>query len=106
LLPFFALGLDGYRSTASGRPLPGSGWLAAGSARPGNFDLIRRRGAPLSGISILEGAIGGLSAMPTVGSVIAGATSAEQVKQNVAAAQWVPSGDDLEVLLEITKPAL
>jgi aryl-alcohol dehydrogenase-like predicted oxidoreductase len=43
--------------------------------------------------------------MPTVGSVIAGATSAEQVKQNVAAGTWVPSGDDLETLLEITKPA-
>ena len=34
--------------------------------------------------------------MPTVGSVIAGATSAEQVKQNVAAGLWVPSGDDLD----------
>jgi aryl-alcohol dehydrogenase-like predicted oxidoreductase len=49
-------------------------------------------------------AIGGLVAMPTVGSVIAGATSAEQVKQNVAAGLWMPSGDDLETLLEITKP--
>jgi aryl-alcohol dehydrogenase-like predicted oxidoreductase len=40
--------------------------------------------------------------MPTVGSVIAGATSPEQVKHNVEAGLWVPSGDDLEMLLEIT----
>jgi aryl-alcohol dehydrogenase-like predicted oxidoreductase len=44
--------------------------------------------------------------MPTVGSVIAGATSAEQVKQNVEAGLWVPSGDDLERLLEITEPVV
>jgi hypothetical protein len=28
------------------------------------------------------------------------------VKQNVAGATWVPSGDDLEALLEITKSAV
>jgi aryl-alcohol dehydrogenase-like predicted oxidoreductase len=44
--------------------------------------------------------------MPTVGSVIAGATSAEQVKQNVVAGSWVPSGDDLDALLEITNSAV
>jgi aryl-alcohol dehydrogenase-like predicted oxidoreductase len=47
-------------------------------------------------------AIGGLAAMPTVGSVIAGATKVEQIEQNVAAGLWVPSGDDLEALLQIT----
>jgi aryl-alcohol dehydrogenase-like predicted oxidoreductase len=54
------------------------------------------------GISMLHVAIGGLAAMPTVGSVIAGATKVEQIEQNVAAGLWVPSGDDLEALLEIT----
>jgi aryl-alcohol dehydrogenase-like predicted oxidoreductase len=44
--------------------------------------------------------------MPTVGSVIAGATSAEQVVQNAAGGMWVPSGDDLEALLEITEAAV
>ena len=58
------------------------------------------------GLSMPQVAIGGLAAMPTVGSVIAGATSAEQVKQNVDAGLWVPSGDDLEALLEITKSAV
>jgi aryl-alcohol dehydrogenase-like predicted oxidoreductase len=43
--------------------------------------------------------------MPTVGSVIAGATSAEQVEQNVEAGLWMPSGDDLEVLLDLTEDA-
>jgi aryl-alcohol dehydrogenase-like predicted oxidoreductase len=40
--------------------------------------------------------------MPTVASVIAGATSPEQVEQNVAAGQWVPSDDDLAELMKIT----
>ena len=112
LLPFFPLGsglLTGkYRR---GEPAPTGSRLASqsGSARRGRISTCRgasSRTPTERDLSILEVAIGGLSAMPTVGSVIAGATSAEQVKQNVAAAQWVPSGDDLEVLLEITKPAL
>ena len=37
------------------------------------------------GISMLQLAIGGLAALPTVGPVIAGATSADQVRQNAAA---------------------
>ncbi len=49
-------------------------------------------------ISILDVALGGLAAQPTVGSVIAGATSAEQVIANVAAGSWRPHGEDAEVL--------
>ena len=51
---------------------------------------------------MLEVAIGGLAAMPTVASVIAGATSVDQVNANVAAGSWMPSGEDLETLLTIT----
>jgi aryl-alcohol dehydrogenase-like predicted oxidoreductase len=40
------------------------------------------------GHTLLELAIGGLLARPSVGSVIAGATSPEQVKANAAAADW------------------
>jgi aryl-alcohol dehydrogenase-like predicted oxidoreductase len=47
-------------------------------------------------------AIGGLAALPTVGSVIAGATKVEQIEQNVAAGLWQPSDSDLEALLQIT----
>ena len=36
-----------------------------------------------------------------VGSVIAGATSAEQVAANVAAADWTPDAEDLAALDKI-----
>ena len=53
------------------------------------------------GVSILDVALGGLAAQPAVGSVIAGATSAEQVVSNVTAASWRPSAEDAEVLAGI-----
>ena len=43
-------------------------------------------------------AIGGLASRPGVASVIAGATSAEQLQANVAAGEWVPSADDITAL--------
>jgi aryl-alcohol dehydrogenase-like predicted oxidoreductase len=49
-------------------------------------------------ISLLDVAIGGLIAMPAVGSVIAGATRPEHVQANVRAAQWVPGDEDLAEL--------
>jgi aryl-alcohol dehydrogenase-like predicted oxidoreductase len=56
------------------------------------------------GLTLLDVAIGGLAAQPAVASVIAGATSAEQVRANVAAAQWEPTPADLAELDEITQP--
>jgi aryl-alcohol dehydrogenase-like predicted oxidoreductase len=53
-------------------------------------------------VTILDVAVGGLLANPVVGSVIAGATSGEQVRRNVAAADWAPSDDDLAVLHDLT----
>lgn len=50
------------------------------------------------GITILDVAIGGLAAQPGVAPVIAGATSVEQVRANVAAGTWHPSADDLAAL--------
>lgn len=50
------------------------------------------------GISLLDVAIGGLIAMPAVGSVIAGATRPEHVRANVGAAEWVPSDEELAEL--------
>ena len=47
-------------------------------------------------------AIGGLAAMPTVGSVIAGATKVSQIEANVAAGLWQPTADDLLTLMELT----
>ena len=69
-----------------------------------DFDVIEaiERFALDRGVTMLEVAIGGLAAMTTVASVIAGATSVEQVRRNVTAGLWVPSGDDLEELLKLT----
>jgi aryl-alcohol dehydrogenase-like predicted oxidoreductase len=53
-------------------------------------------------ISLLDVAIGGLAAQPAVASVIAGATSREQVRANVAAGSWEPTLDDLAELDELT----
>jgi aryl-alcohol dehydrogenase-like predicted oxidoreductase len=47
------------------------------------------------GVSVLEIAIGGLAAQPGCASVIAGATSAEQVKANAAAGEWEPTAAEL-----------
>ena len=55
------------------------------------------------GRSLLDVAIGGLAAQPVVGSVIAGATTPEQVRANVAAGEWIPTADDLAALDDITR---
>jgi aryl-alcohol dehydrogenase-like predicted oxidoreductase len=49
-------------------------------------------------VTLLDVAIGGLAAQPAVGSVIAGATTAGQVKANVAAGRWEPTPEDLDAL--------
>ena len=50
------------------------------------------------GLTVLDVAIGGLAAQPGCSSVIAGATSPEQVKANAAAAEWIPAADELAEL--------
>ena len=69
-----------------------------------DFDVIEaiERFARDRGVTMLEVAIGGLAAMPTVASVIAGATSVDQVRRNVVAGLWVPSAEDLEELRRLT----
>jgi aryl-alcohol dehydrogenase-like predicted oxidoreductase len=56
------------------------------------------------GISLLEIAIGGLAAQPGCASVIAGATSAEQVIANVTAGEWEPAQEELAELDKISPP--
>jgi aryl-alcohol dehydrogenase-like predicted oxidoreductase len=60
--------------------------------------------AERQGATILEVAIGGLAAIPGCGSVIAGATSPEQVKANAAAGDWIPSAAQLAELDTIVVP--
>jgi len=56
------------------------------------------------GRTLLDVAIGGLAAQPCVASVIAGATTPEQVHANVAAGSWEPTPADLAALDEIVPP--
>lgn len=49
-------------------------------------------------LTMLQVAIGGLAAQPAVASVIAGVTSADQVRSNAAAGRWEPSAEDLAEL--------
>lgn len=52
-------------------------------------------------LSLLEVAIGGLAAQPGCSSVIAGATSPEQVKANAEAVSWIPSAEELAEINKI-----
>jgi aryl-alcohol dehydrogenase-like predicted oxidoreductase len=54
------------------------------------------------GVTMLEVAIGGLAAMPGCTSVIAGATSAEQVWANATAGDWMPEPSELAEIDKIT----
>jgi aryl-alcohol dehydrogenase-like predicted oxidoreductase len=56
------------------------------------------------GFSLLEIAIGGLAAQPGCASVIAGATSAEQIIANAAAGEWEPTQEELAELDKISPP--
>jgi aryl-alcohol dehydrogenase-like predicted oxidoreductase len=83
---------DGTRLGASPRA---DRWL-----RDDYFDVVEalETFARERGVELLDVALGGLAAQPTVGSVIAGATRPEQIEANVAATAWQPSPDDLAEL--------
>jgi aryl-alcohol dehydrogenase-like predicted oxidoreductase len=109
LLPFYPLasGLLTGKYRRGEPPPPGSriqAWGRESALTDEAFDIIEGLTAFASArsISLLDVAIGGLAAQPAVASVIAGATSADQVNANVAAARWHPSLDDLAELDELT----
>jgi aryl-alcohol dehydrogenase-like predicted oxidoreductase len=100
MLPFFPLasglltgkytrGEEAIEGRLAGREIPDERW-----------DKLERvqQFADDRGVPLLSVAIGGLAAMPAVASVIAGATTPEQVRANVAAGEWVPSADELAEL--------
>jgi aryl-alcohol dehydrogenase-like predicted oxidoreductase len=68
------------------------------------FDRVEALEAYASerGVTLLDVAIGGVIAMPAVGSAIAGATRPEQVRTNAQAAEWVPNPEDLAALRALT----
>jgi aryl-alcohol dehydrogenase-like predicted oxidoreductase len=84
------------RPAPEGTRLPGRDIRDSDLQRVEQLEMFARR----RGVTLLEVAIGGLAAQPAVASVIAGATSPEQVKANAAAGAWEPSADDLAALRE------
>ena len=68
------------------------------------YEIVERLTAfaEARGRSLLELAFSWLLSQPTVSSVIAGATSADQVAQNVRAADWALSADDLAEVDRLT----
>jgi aryl-alcohol dehydrogenase-like predicted oxidoreductase len=109
VLPFFPLAnglLTG--KVRRGKPVP-EGTRLAGRAGYVTEDKLDKVEALIAwgaahGVSILEIAIGGLAAQPGCTSVIAGATSAEQVGANAAAGEWEPTPDELEEIDKIVPP--
>ena len=75
-----------------------AGWLAEA-----DWDRVEalQSFAKQRDVELLDVAIGALAAQPAVTSVIAGATSAEQVARNALAAGWQPTAADLAELDQI-----
>jgi aryl-alcohol dehydrogenase-like predicted oxidoreductase len=109
LLPYFPLA----NGLLTGKYRPGA-TPPAGSRLAGRDRLLAE--APWDRVEALRSfakerelamatvAIGWLVAQPVVGSVIAGATAAQQVVANAAAASWRPTPEDLVRLDEICPP--
>jgi aryl-alcohol dehydrogenase-like predicted oxidoreductase len=111
LLPYFPLAsgvLTGkYRR---GEPAPDGSrikaWKRESVLTDALFDVLEKLEAFANerSITLLDVAIGGLAAQATVSSVIAGATSPEQVAANAKAGEWQPSAADLVEIDRITGP--
>ncbi|WP_405100678.1 aldo/keto reductase [Micromonospora sp. NBC_01412] len=106
MLPFFPLAnglLTGkYKrgeAAPAGSRLSGGGRYAERLAGA-RWDVIEALEAYAAerGLSLLQVAIGGLAARPAVTSVIAGATTPEQVRANAEAGVWQPTDADLDAL--------
>ena len=69
-----------------------------------NWQVVERLGdfCNARGCSLLQLALGWLLERPAVASVIAGATTPEQVAANVDAAEWRPSREDMDELDRLT----
>jgi aryl-alcohol dehydrogenase-like predicted oxidoreductase len=69
-----------------------------------NWDIVERlaRFCESRGKSLLDLAFGWLLRRPGVASVIAGATTPEQVEANVGAAAWSPTAEDMDEIDRLT----
>jgi len=111
VLPYFPLAnglLTG--KIRKGRPVPAGSRLYTrqDSITDDQLDRVEAlaKWAHEAGRSILEVAVGGLAAQPGCSSVIAGATTPEQVRANAAAGRWEPTGQELAAIDEIVPPPL
>jgi aryl-alcohol dehydrogenase-like predicted oxidoreductase len=109
LLPYFPLAsglLTGkYRRGESAAPGTRiKDWGRESDLTEATFDVLEalESFAKDRSITLLDVAMGGLAAQPAVSSVIAGATSPEQVRANVAAGNWAPTADDLAQISTLT----
>jgi aryl-alcohol dehydrogenase-like predicted oxidoreductase len=109
LLPYFPLAsglLTGKYRRGEAPPLGSriQAWGRESELTDDTFDVLEQLTAFADerGITLLDVAIGGLAARPTVSSVIAGATTPEQVAANVKAGQWCPSTEEQAELDRIT----
>ena len=120
-LEHFGMGLSPYYPLASGLltgkysggASPAEGRLKDNFLRLGNQFLNERNLGIVNaleefcrtrGRTLLELAVSWLLAKPSVPSVICGATRPEQVEQNVKAAEWTLSAEDLTEIDKITRP--
>lgn len=108
LLPYFPLArglLTG--KYAKGAPPPSGSKLEVddGYVTDAKLDRVEalRDLAESWGITLLDIAMGGLAAQPAVASVIAGATSPDQVRANAAAGLWEPTAEQL-VAIDLAAP--
>ena len=117
ILPYFPLesGLLSGKYKHGEKPAEGTRWAAWSAYAPGyakqffsdeKFAQVGKLQAlcDAHGHSMLELAVGWLLSRPYVASVIAGATKAEQLEQNVKAAAWRPSSEEAGKIEEITAP--
>lgn len=82
-----------------------SGERGANALTDRNFDVVEKldQFARDQGHTLLELAMSWLAVNPDVSSVISGATRVEQVKANIAAAEWQLSAEDLEMVSGLAK---
>lgn len=99
-LPYFPLASGLLTGKYSRDGKASTGRLAGSDIAVADFDLLDVVSAFADDrrISVLDVAFGALAATPGVASVIAGATTPEQVAANVAATAWVPTPSELAAL--------
>jgi aryl-alcohol dehydrogenase-like predicted oxidoreductase len=104
-LPYFPLAsglLTGKYQRGVAAPADGriAAWHMDAMLSDANFDKVDALTsfAAERDLSLLQVALGGLASRPAISSVIAGATSPEQIAANVEAGLWSPSADDRAAL--------